>query len=694
MARKTRTRQEPRFDSNGRNAELRAERREGGQRRTRSAGPRRKKRSRLRFWLSMLKAVAALGIVSAIALAALIGYFALQLPPIDEITVPKRPPNIAIYAEDGSLIANRGATGGEELKLKELPRYIPQAFIATEDQRFYSHFGIDPVGLARAMVTNAMAGSLVQGGSTLTQQLAKNIYLDPSRSIERKGKEAVLALWLERKYSKDQILELYLNRVYFGAGAYGVEAASQRYFGKSARNVNLGEAAILAGLVKAPSKLAPNRNPQGAETRARLVLQMMESEGFITGKDRKNALAMLAADRSYDVDGGRGTARYAADWVVDLLDDYVGNVDSDVIIRTTIAPKVQNAAENALAITLSKRGRKVNVGQGAIVSLAPDGAIRALVGGIDYRASQFNRAVNARRQPGSVFKPFVYLAALEQGQRPDSMIRDEPFRYGNWTPENYRRVYRGDVTLTTALSQSLNIPAAKLGIMVGPRNVMRTAQRLGITSALNDSPSLSLGSAEVTPLEMTAAYTAFANGGIGVIPYVIESIKTKSGKVLYRHQPANLGRVIEPPEVAMMNAMLRETLLTGTARRAALPGWQAAGKTGTSQEFRDAWFIGYTAALTTTVWLGNDDDDPTKRVSGGSLPVEIWSKAMREALSGEAPAPLNTDWRYARTQEVAGEIPQTDDDVGALPEEGPAHLGTVQTEQGTEAPPLDITAPQ
>jgi penicillin-binding protein 1A len=693
MARKTRTRQEPRFDGNSRSDNLRAERRERATR-GRRASPRRRKRGRFGLWLALFKGIAAVSVMSAVALAGIIGYFALQLPPIDEITMPKRPPNIAIYAEDGSLIANRGATGGEELKLKELPKFLPQAFIATEDQRFYSHFGIDPIGLVRAMATNLMAGSLVQGGSTLTQQLAKNIYLDPSRSLERKGKEAVLALWLERKYSKAQILELYLNRVYFGAGAYGVEAASRRYFGKSARNVNLGEAAILAGLVKAPSKLAPNRNPKGAEERAGIVLQLMEGEGFISAKDRKNALTLLAAERDYDVDGGRGTARYAADWVVDLLDDYVGTVDTDVIIRTTISNKVQNAAENALAITLSKRGKRVNVEQGAIVSLAPDGAIRALVGGIDYRASQFNRAVNARRQPGSVFKPFVYLAALEQGQRPNSVIRDEPFRYGNWTPENYGRSYRGDVTLTTALAQSLNVPAAKLGIMVGPRNVMRTAQRLGITSALNDTPSLALGSAEVTPLEMTSAYTAFANGGIGVIPYVIESIKTKGGKVLYRHQAANLGRVVEPAEVAMMNAMLRETLLSGTARRAALPGWQAAGKTGTSQEFRDAWFIGYTAALTTTVWLGNDDDDPTKRVSGGSLPVEIWSKTMRDALAGEAPAPLNTDWRYAKTEEVAGAIPEGDDEVGSLPEEGPANLGTIKRRDENEGPPLDITAPQ
>jgi penicillin-binding protein 1A len=669
MARSPRDRREPRFESSrsssGRGSDLRApkdDRPTTSRRKRKEKSGRRAKRPR-RSWLwSLTKLGFKLGMLAVVLIVGAIGYFAVQLPPIDTLTMPKRPPNIAILASDGSLIANRGATGGQEVPLAQLPDYLPKAFVATEDRRFYSHFGIDPIGLGRAMMINAMSGRLEQGGSTLTQQLAKNIYLDAERTISRKGKEAVLALWLERKYSKNQILELYMNRVYFGSGAYGIEAAAQRYFGKSARKVTLAEAATLAGLVRAPSRLAPNRNPEGARDRAAVVIGLMRDQGYVTAKEaadalKKGAKAVEPADT--------GTAQYAADWAVDLLDDYVGTVETDVVIATTISPDIQRAAENALVSEISKKGKRFRVSQGAIVSVAPDGAIRAMVGGVDYKQSQFNRAVTARRQPGSAFKPFVYLAALEKGYLPDSMVRDEKFFYGKWSPDNYARKYLGDVTMTEALAQSLNTPAAKLGIEVGPLTVARTAQRLGITSALNSSPSLALGSAEVTALELTAAYTAFANGGTGVIPYVITSIKDQKGKVLYKRKPQDLGRVIEEPQVAMMNAMLRETLLTGTGRRAALPGWQAAGKTGTSQDFRDAWFVGYTSALTTTVWLGNDDNDTTRKVSGGSLPVEIWSRMMQTALKGTKPVALLTDWRYSQTQEIVGEPIDLTGEVGS-----------------------------
>ncbi len=686
MAKAPRERREPRFDSprggNGSRAELRAsvDERPASRRKRGGKAARRSKPRRSLLW-RLTKLTFNLGILGVIALAGVIGYFAMQLPPIDQLTMPKRPPNIMILASDGSLIANRGATGGQEIPIRQLPDYLPKAFVATEDKRFYSHFGIDPLGLVRAMVINATSGRLEQGGSTLTQQLAKNIYLDPERTITRKGKEAVLALWLERKYSKEQILELYMNRVYFGSGAYGVEAAAQKFFGKSAREVTLAEAATLAGLVRAPSRLAPNRNPDGAKERAAVVIGLMQEQGYITADQAATALKHPA----YAVEPqDSGTAQYAADWVVDLLDDYVGTVDRDVVIATTIDPKVQGAAEDALVDEIAKKGKRFRVSQGSIVSLGPDGAIRAMVGGVNYKQSQFNRAVTARRQPGSAFKPFVYLAALEKGYRPDTLIRDEPFRYGNWSPENYARKYLGDVTLTEALSKSLNTPAARLGIEVGPRVVARTAQRLGITSALNDSPSLALGSAEVTPLELTAAYTAFANGGTGVIPYVIVSIKDHQGDVLYKRKAQNLGRVIEEPQVAMMNAMLRETLLSGTARKAALPGWQAAGKTGTSQEFRDAWFVGYTGALTTTVWLGNDDNDKTRKVSGGSLPVEIWSRMMQTALKGTKPIALLTDWRYSQTAELQGQLDETTGNVGEPPPLDPPV-------QGDPGMPVDIT---
>jgi penicillin-binding protein 1A len=692
MAKRKRERREPTFDTarGARASDMRASRDERGSSRSRRGGSARKRRGGSSWIWKLTKFTLTLGALGVVAIAGLIGYFAMQLPPIDQMTVPKRPPNIAILASDGSLIANRGATGGQEIPIGQLPKFLPQAFIATEDKRFYSHFGIDPLGLTRAMIINAVSGRLEQGGSTLTQQLAKNIYLDPERTITRKGKEAVLALWLERKFTKAQILELYMNRVYFGSGAYGVEAAAQKYFGKSARNVTLAEAATLAGLVRAPSRLAPNRNPDGAKARAAVVIGLMREQGYVSEKEAKAALARpaLAVEPA-----DSGTAEYAADWVTDLLDDYVGTIDKDVVIKTTIDPVIQRAAEGALVEEIRSKGKRFRVSQGSIVSLGPDGAIRAMVGGVNYRQSQFNRAVTARRQPGSAFKPFVYLAALERGYRPDSIVLDQPFRAGNWTPENYARKYLGEVSLTKALSLSLNTPAARLGVEIGPRNVARTAQRLGITSALNDSPSLALGSAEVTPLELTAAYTAFANGGTGVIPYVIVSIreqKAKGGKLLYERQPQDLGRVIEEPQVAMMNAMLRETLLTGTARKAALPGWQAAGKTGTSQNFRDAWFVGYTGALTTTVWLGNDDSDPTRKVSGGSLPVEIWSRMMQDALKGATPVALLTDWRYSQTQEVAGAIDETTGNVDLVP---PQRIGLPE-EEGEIGEPVSITPGQ
>jgi penicillin-binding protein 1A len=578
-----------------------------------------------------------LGIWVLIGVAGLVAYHAAQLPPIDQLSVPKRPPNIAILASDGSLIANRGETGGRTVTLKELPPHLPKAFVAIEDRRFYDHFGIDPVGITRAMVRNVTSRSM-QGGSTLSQQLAKNLFLTQERTASRKIQEAILALWLERNYSKDELLELYLNRVYFGSGAYGVEAAAQRYYGKSARHVTLSEAAVLAGLVQAPSRLAPTRNPQAAQARAQLVLAAMQDVGFITPQAFKTALANPAETMRPK---GAGSMNYVADYVIDVLDDFVGEVETDVVVQTTVDPALQAAAERAVVDELNAKGAKYNVGQGAFVAMQPDGALKALVGGRNYSDSQFNRATVARRQPGSAFKPFVYLAAVERGLTPDTVREDSPVNYRGWTPENYSRDYRGPVTLREALALSLNTVAVKVGFEVGAKAVVQTAQRLGISSPLQANPSIALGTSEVTPLELVAAYAAFANGGTGVIPFAIREVKTTAGKSIYR-RPAGggLGRVIDPNAVAMMNGMMRETFVIGTAKKGEIPGWEAAGKTGTSQDFRDAWFIGYTGSLVAGVWLGNDDGDPTKRVSGGNLPVEVWSTFMKTALRGAQPVAL------------------------------------------------------
>ncbi|HYF55718.1 MAG TPA: PBP1A family penicillin-binding protein [Salinarimonas sp.] len=577
------------------------------------------------------------GLWGVIGIAGLVAYHAAQLPPIDQLKIPKRPPNIAILASDGSLLANRGETGGRSVPLAELPPYLPKAFVAIEDRRFYAHFGVDPVGIARAVVRNLTGRGVMQGGSTLTQQLAKNLFLTQERTASRKIQEAILALWLEANFSKDQLLELYINRVYFGAGSYGVEAAAQRYFGKPARAVTVAEAAMLAGLVQAPSRLAPTRNPAAAQARAGLVVAAMADLGVITDAQAKAALAGPATAARGQAGG---SANYAADLVMDVLDDFVGAVEGDILVSTTIDPAVQAAAERALTEELAAKGARYNVGQGALVAMRPNGAVKALVGGRDYAQSQFNRATTAKRQPGSAFKPFVYLAALEAGLTPDTVRDDSPVSIRGWSPENYTRDHRGPVTLRDALATSLNTVAVKLGVEVGPRAVVRVAQRLGITSPLQANASLALGTSEVTPLELVGAYAAFANGGTGVIPFVIAGVKTPDGKTIYRRAEGGLGRVIEPSVAAAMNGMMRETLLTGTARKADLPGWEAAGKTGTSQDFRDAWFVGYTGSLVAGVWLGNDDGEPTKRASGSNLPVEVWSRFMKAALAGDRPVAL------------------------------------------------------
>jgi penicillin-binding protein 1A len=605
-----------------------------GKRRGGGKGGGRKNRSMLARLIYWAVVVALWGVIAAVGLVVWVG---AHLPPIQSLEVPKRPPSIQIVGVDGSVVATRGEMGGAAVWVKDLPAYLPQAFIAIEDRRFYSHHGVDPIGIARAVVANVMHRGLSQGGSTLTQQLAKNLFLTQERTLERKLQELALAFWLERKFTKTEILELYLNRIYFGSGAYGVEAAAQRYFGKPARHVTLAEAALLAGLVKSPSRLAPTRNPDGAERRAQVTLIAMADAGFISDELAKGAIAhqpRILKQRP----GGSGN--YVADWVMDVLNDLVGRVEHDITVETTIDRTLQAAAEKALVDELAQKGDKYAVGQGAIVAMAPNGAVRALVGGRDYSESQFNRAVAARRQPGSAFKPFVYLTALERGLTPDTIRDDRPIEIRGWRPENYNREYFGPVTLTRALALSLNSVSVRLTLEVSPQAVVRTARRLGITSRLEPNGSIGLGTSEVSPLELVSAFVPFANGGVAIAPHVVERVVATDGKTLYRAKSSNLGRVVDERHIGMMSQMMQETLLTGTARKAELFGWPAAGKTGTSQDFRDAWFVGYTAHLVTGVWLGNDDNSPTRKSTGGGLPVEIWSRFMKVAHQGVAVAAL------------------------------------------------------
>ncbi len=633
------------------------------------------------------------GIWGAIGVTGIVAWYGARMPSAATWAVPDRPPNVKIVSVDGRMVGNRGATGGEAVGLHEMSPYIPQAVVAIEDRRFYSHFGVDPIGLARAMTSNLMAGRLVQGGSTLTQQLAKNLFLEPDRTLERKVQEVLLALWLEHKYSKDEILQMYLNRVYFGSGSYGVEAAARRYFGRGARDVSLQEAALLAGLLKAPSRLSPARDPQAAEERAQIVLSAMREQGMIGDGEMT---AALTRPPTHAAAYWTGSENYVADAVMAELPELVGKITADLVVDTTIDLTLQKLAERSIRTLIAENGKAKRVSQGALVSIDGSGAVRAMVGGTDYASSQYDRAREAKRQPGSTFKPFVYLAALEKGATPSTTVVDKPVRFGKWAPENFEGKYYGEVTLETALSKSLNSVAAQLAMQVGPKTVAETARRLGIRSALQPNASIALGTAEVSLMELTAAYVQFANGGYGVRPHLIRRVTTASGKVLYENRYDGAKRVMGAQVNAWMNRMMSRTVAAGTARKARFD-YPAAGKTGTTQNFGDAWFIGYTANLTTGVWFGNGDGKPMKKVTGGSLPAEAWRDFMVKAhegvpvasLPGTAGDSLPTDIPVTDPEpDIADGMPAADADFPPAPQA----TDTAGLEEGEDAPGIPIPA--
>ena len=499
-----------------------------------------------------------------IGVAGIFAYFGAQMPSASTWEIPDRPPNVKIVSVSGDLVANRGATGGAAVGLHDMSPYIPQAIVAIEDRRYYSHLGFDPIGFGRAMTRNVMAGRLVQGGSTITQQLAKNLFLSPDRTVGRKVQELLLAFWLEHEYTKDQILEMYLNRVYFGSGSYGIEAASRRYFGKSARDVSLPEAALLAGLVKAPSRLSPARDPQAAEGRSQIVLAAMRAQGMVSDSE---VTAALSRPTTRAASYWTGSEHYVADRVMSDLQAILPGITKDVIVDTTIDMNLQKFGEKAIRDLIAENGKKLNVAQGALVSIDGTGAVRAMIGGYDYANSQFDRASEAKRQPGSSFKPFVYLTALENGMTPDSVRNDAPIRIGKWTPENYNGKYYGQVTLTTAISKSLNSVAAQLIMESGSAKVAKTAHRMGIKSKLVTNASLALGTSEVTLFELTSAYTPFATGGYRAEPHLIKRVSTMDGEILYEFIP-DPQRVLSPDAAGMMNEMMSKTIEQGTARAA------------------------------------------------------------------------------------------------------------------------------
>ncbi len=571
----------------------------------------------------------------AVALVGVALWYSQDLPQIDRLADDNRRPGITLAAADGSTISSHGDLYGEPLRVEEMSPFISQAVIAIEDRRYHSHFGLDPIGIARAMLTNLQAGKLVEGGSTITQQLAKNLFLTPERSLKRKIQEALLSLQLEARYSKEQILTLYLNRVYLGAGTYGMDAAAKHYFGKSARGVTLYEAAVLAGLLKAPSKLNPTREGDRADKRAKLVLNSMVETGFVTPLEAEAAYA----EKSQSRPRGYQRGRYFGDWALTQSQQTLGSVNRDILVTTTLDPEIQAIAEQVVEQVLEEQGAAVGAGEAAVVAMRPDGAILAMVGGKSYRDSQFNRATQALRQPGSAFKLFVYLAGLESGMHSDSPMVDKKIKIGDWEPSNYSNRYRGAVTLREAFARSLNSVAVQVIQKSGLERVLGAARRLGITTPLPENLAISLGAAEVTLLELTGTFAVFANEGRGVWPYGIRSIKGTEGTTLYRQPEEVYHRVVSPADVEAMNNLLHSVISWGTGKRAD-PGRPAAGKTGTSQDFRDAWFIGFTADLVVGVWVGNDDGTPMQKVSGGRLPAEIWRRIVTAALEGQPVKPL------------------------------------------------------
>lgn len=546
-------------------------------------------------------------------------------------------PNMTLLDKDGVIIGHRGPYYGRPLTLNELPRHVSDAFLAIEDQRFYEHPGIDRKAILRAFLENAKAGRKVQGGSTLTQQLVKNMVLSPKKTYKRKFQEMWLSYKMEQALTKPEILELYLNRIDLGNRSYGVEAAAQRYFQKSALDLTIAESAVLAALPKAPTAYDPIKHPKASTKRAKLILNEMMFQGKISSTEMSEAENNMETTVSHADPYLEGNILgHVFDMVAEKVPGLIGSKTQDLIVQTTIDPKLQKLAHHAITKTITPNKKRKHVSEGAMVSLDNrTGAVRALIGGTNYIESKFNRASQALRQPGSSFKAFVYATALEEGFSPGTVRIDEPVNIAGWQPENYTSRYRGPMTIREALRLSINTVAAQVGAEIGPHKIVELAHRFGIKSKLGAHYSIALGAAEVHLIDLTSAYMVFANEGIKQTPYLIETITDTANTEIYRHKSSEAERVYAAPYARQMSSMLQDVIDTGTGHGARLGKRQAAGKTGTSQDYRDAWFIGYTAQLTTGVWLGNDDNSPTKRITGGLLPVDAWKAFMVGAHKGK-----------------------------------------------------------
>lgn len=562
-------------------------------------------------------------------------FFCYDLPDIKRLESATRRPSITLLARDGTRFATLGDYYSHPVQAQRLPKHVTQAFIAIEDRRFYSHWGIDGYSIIRALVRNAMARGVVQGGSTITQQLAKNfllsegLYSYKDRSLRRKVQEVIMAIWLEYKFTKDQILTLYLNRAYFGGGAFGLEGASQRYFGKPAKALTLYEAAVLAGLLKAPTKLSPTLNPEKTHERAAQVLFSMKEAGFITVSQQK---ANQKAEKSLQqVKQGSMLGRYFCDWVLEQIPELIGPIMDDLVVMTTLDLAMQRLAEREAHQIMTTDAQKLNCSQVGLVALTTSGAVRALVGGKNYGDSQFNRATQAMRQTGSSFKFFIYLAALEAGLSTETQVVDTPLTIGHWSPRNYKYESQGQISMQDGFAYSVNVVSARIARHIGTGAIHKLVRRFGMTTPLPHDLTIALGSSEATLLDMTAAYAAIPNEGYAVHPVGIMAITTARGRVLYQHPGRTFNRLIAPEHVEQMYDLMAAVMEYGTGKNAALEQ-VCYGKSGTSQKHRDAWFIGFTSDLITGVWMGNDDNQPMDAVTGAKLPGKLWKNFMQASV--------------------------------------------------------------
>ena len=628
------------------------------------------------------------GVITALLGVMVLGIFvAIARGEIDSFEDLKASPNgqmIRVRAADGTVIQSLGPSFGRWLDIDQLPSEMKDAMVAVEDRRFYIHPGVDPIGITRSLYVRAIDGRWTQGGSTITQQLARNIYLNSNKEFGRKIREVILALAMETKFSKDQILELYLNKVYFGGGAYGVDAASRKFFDHGAEDLSLAEAAIIAGLVKAPSHYSPTADAQAAIDRATVVVGVMQDAGMISAAE---AAQVKPADVKMAKQQPQDSVRYFTDWVLPQLDGLIDETEKPIDVWTTLDLKMQRAATAAIAANVPRGA------QGALVSIDRDGAVKAMVGGTDYVTSNYNRAVTAVRQPGSAWKLFVYLAALEAGLRPEDMVEDKPVEIEGWQPKNSNGQYAGEISLRTAFAYSKNTVAAQLGQEVGTSSIANMARRFGITTPINTQPSMVLGTSETRVIDMTQAFASVGSNGRSITPYGISKVTTIDGEILYSAKPARSVQLVEDWVAGAMTDLMQTAVATGTGRAANI-GRPVAGKTGTTSSNKDGWFLGFSSGLTTGVWMGRDDARSIGGLEGGRAPAQAWAAYMRVAVSGRPVENFATEVTFPEQLEGEdfllgeGEEGMLFDENG-MPIEGDPAFGDPGAMPATDPEPLD-----